>query len=1216
MSQATATTDTHPLVERITRMRSRVRTVVGLFGGGVLVSAGVGGMAGLMMGDYLIHLSAMQRLVLMIMWVMALGAIAWRVLIHPLSTRLTDQFLASRVENVHKDLEDELMSAVHFIHAGTTKTNALAARHVDAAAAKTASIRFEEAIDFRRSGKALGIAALVVVVTTMIVALNPNLGRIALSRWFSASPLDWPRFTTVMFAWGTEGNKPPTVLPIGEQLLVQAKVVQGGSPSQRVYLRAWGDHESARSELMTYQPAMSGDNEFVYERTLEPRGERTLSLKIEAGDDTEQPPVNIRLAPRPIINELTASITPPDYVRDLKDASKPAPAVTTDMMIREGRAVEGATVKFRIHATKPFLCDDRGERRGPEVKLLSDAKDVDVSIGSSRRLIDANTAEMTFQAKESWNARIIMRDTDGFENHAGGTVRLVVVPDGLPSVVITEPRRLSDRSPTAMVSIVVQGTDDLGLDGVKLVAEKYNAKPGDAPVFETPLAWAELTVDQASGSTSGRANYRWDLSLLNLQPEARLSFYAMVQDNYSVNGTRHPWVKSGAMTLQIRSASDIEREARQQLNDIKDRIKSLKAAEEKNQGQTDVIKAAAEKTGVTTAQQKEQLAQLSQQESQQASTAMSIQQKLEQIRGDLAENKLTDGELAKLAQTISQGMNDIGQNDMPKAASELGKAHDAAGNQEPGKQNEQSKSEAKQTAQAASNASQKQAEAIAKMENMIDQLGAAGDLAEAQRVLRDIKARQDKLNTDTNRTAIDTRGKDVKDLTPDEKKRLDALANRQQQLHQETQSAIKDMEDSARRAKQNDPAASESLSQAARSGRENDVPGKQDEASKNISKNQTATASGNQGQASQGLQQMLDELNKNEKRALEQLQRQLADLIREVKKLKNDQEQIKDDTEAAGGRGGKNSKLETRNSKLGDRQETLHMNTIVVQKKALNTKDGKEAAADIRDAAEQMGLAAAALYGNKQPAAIAPEDNAVACLAEAIKKLENLKEKVDNALKTNDLAEFIKKYEAIRDAQINMKKTTDNVESRRLASEEKEFDHLGLKQLADLVKTQQDQIDRIAKLSSDEKLKEYDIVVWMNGQIIEAMGTSKTGLSKAQLGRQIASAQQTAIDRIQDIIDALKEEKNKSEFEQDSNGGGGSGNGGQQKRPLLPPIAQMKLIKAMQKIVITQTVNVDKALQTATSESEKTRLKEEAAKIGKTQGDLKAVVKKTIEQMQ
>src|ERR1044072_5459797 len=86
----------HPLVERVTRMRGRVRAVIGLFGIGVIVAAAVGGIVLLMLADYFLHFGQGLRMVLLLTWLVALGVVAWRVLISPLSTRLTDQFLASR----------------------------------------------------------------------------------------------------------------------------------------------------------------------------------------------------------------------------------------------------------------------------------------------------------------------------------------------------------------------------------------------------------------------------------------------------------------------------------------------------------------------------------------------------------------------------------------------------------------------------------------------------------------------------------------------------------------------------------------------------------------------------------------------------------------------------------------------------------------------------------------------------------------------------------------------------------------------------------------------------------------------------------------------------------------------------------------------------------------------------------------------------------------
>src|ERR1051326_7430812 len=106
---------THPLVARIARLRGRVRTIVGLFGVGVLITALVCGAFALAMADYLFHIPAGLRITLLILLVIGLAVAAWRMLVLPLTTRLTDQFLASRVEEMNSDLADELMSAVHFI---------------------------------------------------------------------------------------------------------------------------------------------------------------------------------------------------------------------------------------------------------------------------------------------------------------------------------------------------------------------------------------------------------------------------------------------------------------------------------------------------------------------------------------------------------------------------------------------------------------------------------------------------------------------------------------------------------------------------------------------------------------------------------------------------------------------------------------------------------------------------------------------------------------------------------------------------------------------------------------------------------------------------------------------------------------------------------------------------------------------------------------------
>src|SRR5947208_9521359 len=164
-----------------------------------------------------------------------------------------------------------------------------------------------------------------------------------------------------------------------------------------------------------------------------------------------------------------------------------------------------------------------------------------------------------------------------------------------------------------------------------------------------------------------------------------------------------------------------------------------------------------------------------------------------------------------------------------------------------------------------------------------------------------------------------------------------------------------------------------------------------------------------QTEASRGLDQMMDELNKNDKKQLEQLARQLRELLDELKRLKQAEEALNKDSIAAGDKAAQQAMV-----KLGDRQGQIQMNTIVVQKKAESTKNAAAAAGDIGQAGEFMSTAAAALYGSKQPAALEPETKAIAALDEAIKKLEKEQQKDESQLKEKDVAELVKHYEMIK----------------------------------------------------------------------------------------------------------------------------------------------------------------------------------------------------------
>jgi hypothetical protein len=1193
----------HPLVARLTRLRGRVRTVVALHGLGIIVAAGVAGLFGFMLLDYLMHVPAGMRLAMLAAGLVGLGLLVWRVLILPLTTRLTDQFLASRVENQNRHLADELMSAVNFIHNRAALTNALAARHIDMAAQKTAGIRFEDALNFRETARSLGLAALVLVLVAVVGLTNPTLAGIALQRWLTSADPAWPRVTNVALIWSTADGKAPRVIPMGEKITVRAMVDKGGRP--RVWLTSRTDKTPSDTQLMTFQKEQSTDRVFYYESALEPDG-RELFLRVEAGDDRDVPPVTIQMAPRPVITQMQAMIHAPAYARDVIDPSQPAPSLAVNLQNQAGRATQGATVDLQVKASKRFQVNAQGE---PDVGLYEQNRDEPLALELTRRLLSSTEARLTFTADKTMQCRLLMHDTDGFQNRISGTVSLEVATDALPALVITEPRRSVERAPNGEVDITLQGTDDWGFDGLRLRADDFAARPDAPPAFATELPWQDLTADAAAGNVSGKTKYLWDLAPLKLEPGARLTFYGMVKDNYLNGSQTHDWVKSSPLLLEIRSASEIQETQRKALSDLNDRIKSLRIQQEQTRAQTDAINRIVSAAGAISPEQQAQLTNLAQQETQEAATASAIQQRAGQIAEELRQNKMPEGDLGKMAQDVAAGMRDVGEQNMPRAAADLAKAGATsrpAGSSNQG--NSPSGQNARQSAQSMTSAAQQQGEAIAKMDDLIRKLGAIGDFESLRNETVRLLGQQKELAKETQQLAPKTVGQQREKLPPDVRNGEDKLAADQRALADKTADLLDRMERASASMNQNDPASAQSLQNAANAGRSSQVSGSQKSASNQLSSNQVSEASNSQQAAQQGLQQMMDELNKNELRKLEQLAREVRRLIDEVKKLRDDEDALNKETVAAGAEAAKAAI-----DKLANRQGTLQQNTIITEKKAENTQGAAQAAAFIHEGSDHMEKAAAALFSNRQPDATKPQTDAVAALDNALAELKKLQNQVQPELKNKQLAEFIKQYEEIKKDQVAVKGTSDDLETKRLAAVDKELDRQDELKVGGLAKTQSGLMDRVETLNKDPDLGQVDVVVWMNQQVTEVMSVSKTRLEKLQLGKQTASAQQAAIDRLQLIIDALREEQARPpEFNGGSGGGGGGGGG---KPPLVPPMAQLKLLKAMQIVVNDQTKSVDANLKAAASDADRNQYQTEAQNLGAKEGRIHDMTKDIVDQL-
>ena len=229
-----------------------------------------------------------------------------------------------------------------------------------------------------------------------------------------------------------------------------------------------------------------------------------------------------------------------------------------------------------------------------------------------------------------------------------------------------------------------------------------------------------------------------------------------------------------------------------------------------------------------------------------------------------------------------------------------------------------------------------------------------------------------------------------------------------------------------------------------------------------------------------------------------------------------------------------------------------------------------------------------------------------------MKKVKEIKKPVDDELKDKDLAYFIKQYEEMKLEQEGVKNGSDGIKK----NEKGEVARSESQSLADLADRQGKLHGRLTELNKDEKLKDYDAVLFIDREILEFMKESQQRLDKARIGKELAWNQAAAIERLDDIIKALQEEKAKKDpFEKPPGGGGGGGGGGGAKPPLIPAAQQLKLLKMLQTGVNRQTVNKNDELAVAKDAAEKNAIGETVQKLGKTQEDIQTVAKKVIDKL-
>jgi len=986
----------------------------------------------------------------------------------------------------------------------------------------------------------------------------------------------------------------PQRVPVGRTVDVRIRLVKGDKASReaRVYYQ-YGDGR-IESEIMT----RGADG--VYSASLDARlddgaSSGLMPVWIESGDDST-PHRTIAIVQRLAIAWAQLVVQAPTYVNE--------PPTILQFDSTPATVTYGSSLTMKVTFTKEL--DPRrvayisaGEQAGklPEIAW-------EYPVGS--------TVVGHWVARDSAAFQIHALDRDGFANADGADFQLIVRPDQMPSVQITRPARNEECTPQAVIPLRAVAEDDYSIKSLKLVVYRVGEKPVmlstidlvDSGQPTSGTGWNRL--ESAGDRRRWQLDYPWDLAKLAtaaaLKPGDVLEYHLEAQDNFAFEGKYHDAVSSGKYRIILMSQeqfgalmNDLVGQVREQIKDIRNAQRSLKSETEDLHHQT---QGQAQFSRADRAQGQEIVAR----QATAASQAKQAAQKLDALLDRMNENRSTAQDLKETTGNVRDDLNQVAEHPMKDAAAQVDDAKNQKSNSrdDPAKQRRQADSRNARLAAAEAN----QQDAEDRLDQMISKMGDAGGLKQALEQLYEILDQQQRISQKSNDIGIRNLGKTPDQMEEGDRKAQQANADAQSALADKTSKAVEQMQKTADQLQKTDPAASQAMQQAAQTAQQQNVAAQMQSGAGAQRQNQQASAQQAQAQVEIGLQTMIHQLEEAQRRKLEALARQLADIQEQIKNLLRQQGGINYDNLALQGDAVMkkvDAKVIDHLLELAERikahlppapdldtqgrlQRQTERNTRGVSKSAESLPDGAAIVSDLNRAADRMGRAITALEDDAdQETAASPIASRLAAAydppqVEALAALEKAKELIDQqAAKINRAMDDQKKdsiraaYQKILEAQKKIDADTAALDKAPRSADGR-LGHRDAIFLDQLPPRQDVLADRTAKLQDDLSSLNSIVYVWANHDIVDSMKSVRRELAKPQMDL-VTQAEQTRIEeQIQAMIDSLSVKPKEIPFA--IKGGGGSGNGSSQQP--LPTEAELRLLKRLQEAVNKATVTISR----------------------------------------
>lgn len=1170
----------HRIVQPLTALRRRVRGLAVMAGVCWLVACGVTLLLAVAAVDYLFHLPPLARGVLGAGLVGLVLVGGWKRVLAPLVRPVPLDALAARLDALNAGTQDHVRSALRF----TTQEDGDSSRRMqqmvigEAAEALAGEELLESAVDRRplwRWGKRAGLA---VVFVAALAAWQPASSRLAALRLLQpAAGYEWPRRVEVELL-----SPMPQRVPLGHRIEVVARINRGESSARSVVLNWRIGNESVQRQLM------QRDSSGRYLAAIDARPARSsgadearLTAWIEAGDhELDLAPVTLvrRLA---VVNAVV-HVEPPAYTGA---ASEELP-----LRSRQVTVWAGSKLRLALGFNKPLAADAPValEAVGEGSKAPVAGKWQRVSPGEVRAELDASS---------SVRFRVRARDEDGYENQGSEEYSIVVRPDQPPVITLEKPRRSEERTAVAMVPVVGAAEDDVGVREVSLRARLVSS-PAATQATEAgtmvlvqagrvAAPGAEWSVGTASAERRrDRVALQWKLAQFPataLKPGDVVEYWLEAGDALAGREASH---MAGSQKLRITIVSEQELIERvgNDLRALAGRVSETRKAQERLAADAKQLAADVAGKRELTAADEQVLSRVAEAQLRLSSQASELSSRLGEVQQQLDENQVQKTPLRAAAEEAARKLTEAAQQSMPRATRELKEAGRRDGRQ----------SKLEQAVEA-----QKQAvESLKQAESRLGDFGGLGQMLERVRDLLDEQRQATAAATEAGKGIV---GKPVEQLSPEQRKQLEAAAGKQEDAAKRTQEVLDALKAASEKMQKSDAAAAAAMAEAAATGQSQSVSQHQQAAASAVGQNQQSQASASQKSAELGLEMMLAGLRDAERRKLEELVQKLAELREQVQVLRQRQAShnldnlvlrepektrreattrpVLDLLEKAARHA--DSLKEASLRQLSASQQQTHLNALDLAVGTANVSSTEAVAELLSRAAGRMERALVHLRAeNVVEAYDPPQVEALARLDDALAEVEAMQRKSEQQARQQQQEAVRAILQAIQEEQLAVAGETQRLAKALVAEAKRRADQLKLAQSA----SQQEELSRRMEQVESELQKLGSVVFESVArearlEMAEAAGAMKKG--EAGVGVQRRHVRILA--RLEAMIRALKEEPPKPErFAERSQGGGAGGGAGKSGRR-LPPGAEMKLLRELQQVINSDTKAADAAKPPAES---------------------------------